>query len=107
MALNMTNVIFERRVREAGGSKAREASDSTKLGREPQDHEPKILLEPAERATARWCFGLWAIARFAGSIFISFVILGLAPQALRFRPLRGLGAAGHMAPIIPRKPSPG
>jgi len=33
---------------------------------------------------------LWADARFAGSIVFSIQILGLAPQALCFRPLRGL-----------------
>jgi len=33
----------------------------------------------------------WAVARSAGSIAFSFrLILGLAPQALCFRPLRGL-----------------
>jgi len=37
-----------------------------------------------------WSMG--AVARFAGSNDIySRLILGLAPQALRFRPLRGLG----------------
>src|SRR5215218_9686962 len=30
------------------------------------------------------------VARFAGSKFVCFTILGLAPQALCFRPLRGL-----------------
>jgi len=33
---------------------------------------------------------LWAVGRFAGSIVFAISILGLAPQALCFRPLRGL-----------------
>jgi hypothetical protein len=35
---------------------------------------------------------LTAVARFTGSNYFLILILGLAPQALRFRPLRGLGA---------------
>jgi len=31
-----------------------------------------------------------AVARFTGSIFLIDEVLGLAPQALCFRPLRGL-----------------
>jgi hypothetical protein len=35
---------------------------------------------------------LYAVARFAGSALTSVLILGLAPQALCCRPLRGLSA---------------
>src|SRR5919112_6750749 len=78
----MTSVSSGRRARGAGGSikpgaqapgsqikkscRAREAGDSAYL----------IGLSPASRA--RW-------------LFVSNSILGLAPQALCFRPLRGLG----------------
>ncbi len=37
---------------------------------------------------------LRAVARFAGSKYFCLVILGLAPQAICFRPLRGLGIKG-------------
>jgi len=48
----------------------------------------KKAIEPAERATARHGFGLSPAPR--AKLFYYDSILGLAPQALRFRPLRGL-----------------
>src|SRR6185369_4601703 len=41
---------------------------------------------------------LYAVARFAGSNCISICFLGLAPQALRCRPLRGLELYFYLFP---------
>ena len=50
----------------------------------------KKAIEPAERATARHGFGLSPASRAQSFYYDS--ILGLAPQALCFRPLRGLNS---------------
>src|SRR6185369_11524592 len=80
MALNMTNVTFERRARETGGSAlmlwavARFAGSNVLFASDPGAGAPGFTLSPASRART----------------FYSDWILGLAPQALRCRPLRGL-----------------
>jgi hypothetical protein len=57
----------------------------------------KIGIEPANAGGS-------AVGRFAGSIaFVLFLILGLAPQALCLRPLRGLGPGRVLRGLL--KPS--
>src|SRR6185369_12729470 len=60
---------------------------------------PGFMLSPASRARCFYCCDPWglrprlyAVARFAGSVLLLLRSLGLAPQALCCRPLRGLGA---------------
>jgi hypothetical protein len=57
------------------------------LRRKPQDQITKTSPEPVKRATA---LNVHAAGRFTGSIHFRLLILGLAPQALCLRPLRGL-----------------
>jgi hypothetical protein len=47
-----------------------------------------------------------SVARFAGSIVVRGLILGLAPQALCWRPLRGLKSPGFMLASAPRTEIP-
>jgi hypothetical protein len=69
---------------------AREAGVSVKPGAQAPGLAQQINIEPAKRATAHE--PKQSVARFAGSMYIFVsLILGLAPQALRLRPLRGLG----------------
>jgi len=64
---------------------------------DPGAGAPGFMLSPASRAQSIFSTGSWswrprlyAVARFAGSIYFFNRILGLAPQALCCRPLRGL-----------------
>jgi len=80
---------------------AREAGDSIKPGRKPQVNHPRTS---GARETGDSLCEFRAVARFTGSnCGFNAPVLGLAPQALCCRPLRGLGARHLRAqPLVGR-----
>ncbi len=69
-------------------SGVREADESIKPGAQAPGSRNKNFFGAREVGDSASL--LYAVARFVGSGLTSVLILGLAPQALCFRPLRGL-----------------